>query len=97
MPYYTKEKLLVKNHIFNQFNNDEELLKYIPTGVKASSLTREILLSILAYIRKEKYLELYGLYKATKIQRATTGSRNYDITIQSNFVEKIKEYVSIAG
>jgi hypothetical protein len=69
-------------------------MQYIPTGAKVSSLTRELLLSILAYIKKDKYLELYGIYKATKLQRATMGTRNFDIKVQTNFIEKIKEFVS---
>ena len=97
LPYYTKDKILTKEHIFSQFINDEELLKYIPTGVKPSSLTRELLLSILAYIRKEKYLSLYGIYKATKLQKSTTGSKNYDLKIQNNFVDKFREYISVNG
>ena len=96
LPYYTKEKLLTKEHIFSQFKDDEELQKYIPTGVKISSLTRDLLLSILAYIKKEKYLLFYGIYKTTKLQRSTTGSKNYDIKIEQDFVDKIKEYVSVS-
>jgi hypothetical protein len=87
--------LLTKNHIFEQFANDAELLKYIPTGAKVSSLTRELLLSILAYIRKDKYLRLYQIYKSTKLQRSTTGCKKYDIQIQGNFVENIQNYVSV--
>lgn len=70
-------------------------LKYIPTGVKPASLTRELLLSILAYIRKEKYLVLYRIYKATKIQKSTTRNKNYDLKIKLNFIDKIKEYISV--
>ena len=95
LPYYTKDRILTKSHIFEQFINDDELLKYIPTGVKPSSLTRELLLSILAYIKKEKYLALYAIYKSTKSQRSTIGTNNYDIKVQPNFVEKINEFMSI--
>ena len=95
LPYYTKEKILTKDHIFSQFVDDEELGKYIPTGVKSSSLSRELLLSILAYIRKDKYLSLYGLYKASKLQRSTVGYKNYDIKIGNDFAEKIREFISV--
>ena len=95
LPYYTKDKILTKEHIFAQFVGDEELLKYIPTGVKPSNLTRELLLSILAYIKKEKYLSLYGIYKAAKLQKCTTGNKNYDLKIQNNFADKFKEYISV--
>ena len=96
LPYYTKDKVLTKSHIFSHFENNQELLQYIPWGAKASSLTKELLLSILVYIKKDKYLILYGIYKATKLQRSKTGKKNYDIRIQANFVNKIKEYVTIS-
>lgn len=86
---------MTKSHIFEQFINDEELLKYIPTGAKPSGLTRELLLSILAYINREKYLALYAIYKSTKLQRSTIGARNYDIKVEPNFIEKINEFMSI--
>ena len=54
------------------------------------------MLSILAYIRKDKYLSLYAIYKTTKLQRSTRGIKHYDIEIQSNFVDKIKEYISVS-
>ena len=86
---------MTKEHIFSQFLGDDELAKYIPTNVKPSSLSRELLLSILAYIRKDKYLSLYGIYKVTKLQRSTTGYKNYDIKIDNNFIEKIQQFVSV--
>ena len=92
----TRKNLLTKAHIFSQFTNDDELKKFIPTDVKIASLTRELMLSILAYIRKDKYLSLYAIYKTTKLQRSTIGSKHYDIEIQSNFVDKIKEYISVS-
>ena len=81
LPYYTKEKILTKEHIFSQFADDEELGKYIPTGVKSSSLSRELLLSILAYI--------------SKLQRSTVGYKNYDIKIENDFAEKLQEFISV--
>ena len=88
---------MTKQHIFEQFSGDEELLKYIPSGVKLSCLTRELLLSILAYIRKEKYLYLYGIYKSAKLQRSTTNCKNYDIEIENRFADNISNYVSVSG
>lgn len=81
---------MTKQHIFAQFINDDELLKFIPTGVKSSNLTRELLLSVLAYIRKDKYLALYGLCKEIKLQKSITGNKNYDIKIQPNLAENLE-------
>ena len=89
LPYYAKEKLLTKEYIFFQLLGDDDLAKYIPTNDKLSSLSRELLISILSYIRKDKYLSLYGIYKVTKFQRSTMRYKNYNIKIDNNFVEKI--------
>lgn len=54
------------------------------------------MLSILAYIPKDKYLSLYEIYKTTKLQRFIIRSKHYDIEIQSNFEDKLKEYISVS-
>ena len=48
LPYYTKDKFLTKEQIFQNFEGDEELLKYIPNNPNLQNIPRELLLSILA-------------------------------------------------
>ena len=62
IPYFSKSKLLTKNHIIEQFNGDAELCKYLPDKVNKSTITREFLLSLLFNVRKDKYLHLYTMY-----------------------------------
>ena len=95
IPYYTKEKILTKEHIFSQFIGDTELKMYIPDNMKLSAITRELLLAILFYIKREKYLSLYSLYKKTKLQRATTGNKIFDIKIDPSHIDKLNNYVSV--
>ena len=49
--------------IFENFRDDAELLKYLPSKPKLKSIQREFLLSVLANVRREKYAKLYLKYK----------------------------------
>jgi len=66
LPYFSKDKFLTKTHIISQFNNDIELAQYLPDRINPSTVTRSFLLALLFNVRKEKYLNLYGLYKQKK-------------------------------
>ena len=67
IPYFSKERILTKQYIFQQFVGDNELQKYLPNNLKLTSITRELLLSILFYVKRDKYLNLYGIYKTKKV------------------------------
>ena len=75
LPFYTKSKKLTKEYIYIKFQNDNNLLSYLPDNPSLSSLTREFLLCVLFYGNREKYLELYEECKNIQIQKSTTGIR----------------------
>ncbi len=62
--------------IFQIFHDDDDLLRYIPTDTNLKAIPRDFLLSILANIRREKYVQLYSNYKEIKAQRAIGGCKN---------------------
>lgn len=95
VPYFSKEKILTKSHIYQEFIGDQDLLKYLPDNLKLTSITRELLLSILFYIKRDKYLNLYGLYKNKKIERATNGIKVYNIKIKDDLFNKLRNYSSV--
>ena len=69
MPYFAKNKLLTKDYIISQFIGDEELLEYLPDKLNCSTVTRDFLLALLFNVKKEKYLQLYNLYKNQQINQ----------------------------
>ena len=44
--FYTKSIKMTKEYVFQKFNNDFNLMPYLPDNVQLTSLTREFLLSI---------------------------------------------------
>lgn len=94
LPYFSKEKILTKKHIINQFNNDEELAKYLPNQINKSTVTRSFLLALLFNVRRDKYLLLYKNYKEKKKQISTTSGKLYEVSISLSFAEKIQNYSS---
>ena len=95
IPYFSKERILTKQHIFQQFVGDDELQKYLPNNLKLTSITRELLLSILFYVKRDKYLNLYGIYKTKKVERAINGIKVYNVKIKDELFDKLQTYTSV--
>ena len=95
LPYYTKEQVLTKKKIFEIFERDQNLLKYLPDNPKLDAIPREYLLSILANVKSEEYAKLYSAYKEIKSQRSTIGKRIYQAEISNQFLNGLKEFEPI--
>ena len=93
--YYSKNKKLVKEHIFKEFENDENLLCYLPDSPDIKSLSRELLLSILFYANREKYLNLYEQYKNLQIQGYRTGNKKFVAQITTELLNHLKNFQPI--
>ena len=48
--YFSNSNSITKNHTFQYFINDNELLQYLPDDIKIISIKRELLLSVSLYI-----------------------------------------------
>ena len=81
--------------IFEKFQGDDELLRYLPNDCKLQTIPREFLLSILANIRREKYANLYSKYKQIKTQRSTTGKKVYAAQITNEFMAGLQNFSPI--
>ena len=92
LPYFSKQKLLTKDHIISQFIGDEELLKYLPDQLNKSTVTREFLLALLFNVRNDKYLNLYNTYKQEKSNRQFCNGKVYKVSITNKFANEISEY-----
>ena len=81
-----KKKKLTKEYISAKFQNDENLLAYLPDNIQLTIISREFLLSVLFYGDRNKYLELYEEYKNT------TGNKRFKEVITNEIIESLKNY-----
>ena len=81
--------------IFQIFDGDEDLLRYIPTNANVKTIPRDFLLSILANIRREKYAQLYSKYKEIKAERSTGGNKIYKAQITNQFLNGLHNFTPI--
>ncbi len=72
--------------IFQIFNVDEDLLRYIPTSANLKTIPRDFLLSVLANIKRENYTQLYSKCKEIKAERSTGENRIYKAQIINQFL-----------
>ena len=76
--------------MIEQFNDDQELIKYIPNDCRPSTVTREFLLSLLFNIRRDKYLSMYEKYKKAKIN----SGKVFEINKDNSFVQELNNYIT---
>ena len=81
--------------IFQLFNSDNELLKYIPSEPNLKAIPRDFLLTILANIRRDKYAQLYSKYKEIQAERSTGGNKIYRAQITNQFFTGLQNFVPL--
>ena len=81
--------------IFQLFNSDTELLKYIPSEPNLKDIPRDFLLTILANIMRDKYAQLYSKYKEIQAERATRGNKIYKAQITNQFFNGLQNFVPV--
>ena len=91
-PYFSKNILLTKDHIFKLFIIDNNLLSYLPDDPDVRYLSREFLLSVLFFGAREKYLSLYEKYKDIQFQKSTTGNQKFMAKISDEMMEHLKNF-----
>lgn len=92
IPYFSKSKKLTKEDIYKKFIGDENLLSYLPDNPDVKSISRELLLSILFFANRDKYLSLYEEYKDLQIQRTTTGNKKYIAKITEEMLAHLRNF-----
>ena len=73
--------------IFQLFNSDIELFKYIPSEPNLKTMRRDFLLTILANIRRDKYAKLYAKYKEIQAESSTGSNKIYKAQITKQFFD----------
>ena len=81
--------------IFQLFDNDAELLKYIPSEPNLKAIPRDFLITILANIRRDKYAKLYAKYKEIQAEKSTGGNKIYKAQITNQFFAGLQNFVPV--
>lgn len=92
--YFNKEKKFTKEHLYSFFENDEMLKSYLPDGITVDALNRDYLFAVLAYAKKDTYLELYNDYKKMLANANYSKWESYGIEVDNAMAAKVEQYVS---
>lgn len=95
--YFTRGNFFTKQHIWQYYQNNQELRKYIPDNISLNSLNRNYLLTVLAYVDRNTWLALYNAYKEKLSARANDKWDTYGIQISNDVAQKINNYISSDG
>ena len=94
LPFFSKSKMLTKDHIIQQFIGDTELLQYLPDVLNRATVTRDFLLALLFNIKREKYYYLYNIYKKQKANQSVCNGKIYEVDIKNDYAARISNFIS---
>ena len=89
LPNSQKKKALRKIDIIQKFQNDQNLMSYIPDDIKINSLNKDFLLSVLMTGNQGKYFELYKQYKEILAEKDGKRLQKYMIPIMEDLKNKL--------
>lgn len=92
--YFLKGNKFTKAHLFNYFSNDNALKRYIPDDATAQTLNRDFMFSVLAYAKRDVYLQLYNEYKQTLSNSNFSRWSTYGVQMSSDMANKVNEFIS---
>ncbi len=92
LKYFKKGITLNKNYIISKMIGNYKYALYTPDTVKVEKLSRNFLLTLVAYIDPDLYKSFYSVYKEQISARKYNKWIDYSIDIQSSLLSKIKEY-----
>lgn len=92
--YFTKSGHFTKSHILSFFQNDAELQQFLPDDIKPDSLNRDYLLAVLAFCRKDIWVQLYNQYKSHIANSSTNRWEEYTIQLDQGIAKRIEEFIN---
>lgn len=93
--YFKKGITLNKKYIISKMMGNPTYALYTPDNTNIEKLSREFLLTLVAYIDPELYKNFYSIYKQQTMERKFNKWSNYTIDIKSDILQKIKQFVPI--
>ena len=93
LKYFKKGITLNKKYIISKMIGNYKYALYTPDTVNAEKLSRNFLLTLIAYIDPDLYKSFYSVYKEQISARRYNKWIDYTIGVQSSILSKIKEYI----
>ena len=93
LKYFKKGITLNKKYIISKMLGNYKYALYTPDTVNVEKLSRNFLLTLVAYIDPDLYKSFYSIYKEQISARRYNKWIDYTIDVQSSVLSKIKEYI----
>ena len=74
---------------------NQEYAFYTPNNTNIEKLSREFLLTLVAYVDPQLYKTFYLIYKEQAMQRQYNKWNNYTVDIKSDVLTKLKQFMSV--
>ena len=93
LKYFKKGIALDKKYIISKMLGNPAYALYTPDNINMEKLSRNFLLTLVAFIDPNLYRSFYSIYKQQMTDRKYNKWINYNIEIKSDILSKIQEFV----
>ena len=97
MKCFKKGKKFDKKFIVGKMQGNEEYGKYIPDNCDPLKLSRDFLLTLIAYVDPNLYKNIFAEYKIEVQRRQHNKWGDYNVVIKNEFIKDIKEFIPISN
>jgi hypothetical protein len=92
LKYFKKGITLNKKYIISKMIGNPEYALYTPDNVNVEKLSRDFLLTLVAYIDPNLYKSFYSIYKEQMAERRYNKWINYTIDVKADIMAKVKQF-----
>ena len=93
LKYFKKGITLDKKYIISKMIGNSAYALYTPDNINVEKLSRNFLLTLVAFIDPTLYKSFYSIYKQQMTDRKYNKWINYNIEIKSDILAKVQEFV----
>ena len=97
MKCFKKGKKFDKKFIVGKMQGNEEYGKYVPDNCDPLALSRDFLLTLIAYVDPNLYKNIFAEYKIEVQRRQHNKWGDYNVVIKNEFIKDIKEFIPISN
>lgn len=94
---FRKGEKFDKKYIISKMNGNAEYAHYVPDDCDPFKLSREFLLTLIAYVDPELYRNIYNEYKAEVQKRKHNKWGDYNIFVKNELINDIRKYTPLSN
>ena len=94
---FRKGEKFDKKYIISKMSGNSEYGQYVPDNCDPFKLSREFLLTLIAYVDSDLYKNIYNEYKAEVQKRKHNKWGDYNIYVKNDLINDVRQYIPLSN